>query len=112
MELYNFTLTLSGVRMDTEGLADALYTHGCDDALICYYGNSVYVEFDREAESLDKAIQTAIDNIEASGTGAIVESVDSALVSLSDIAQRSGLTRQAITLLKDGLRGIGDFPCH
>lgn len=40
MELYNFTLTLSGVRMDTEGLADALYTHGCDDALICYYGKA------------------------------------------------------------------------
>ncbi|EQA6227451.1 helix-turn-helix transcriptional regulator [Enterobacter ludwigii] len=111
MELYNFTLTLSGVRMDTEGLADALYTHGCGDALICCYGNSVYVEFDREAESLDQAIQTAIDNIEASGTGAIVKSVDSALVGLSDIAQRSGLTRQAITLLKDGLRGKGDFPC-
>ena len=67
MELYNFTLTLSGVRMDTEGLADALYTHGCDDALICYYGNSVYVEFDREAESLDQAIRTAIYNIETSG---------------------------------------------
>lgn len=111
MELYNFTLTLSGVQMETEGLADALYINGCDDALICYYGSSVYVEFDREAESLDQAIKSAIDNIETAGIGAVVESVDSALVGLSDIAQLSGLTRQAITLLKDGLRGKGDFPC-
>ena len=60
MELYNFTLTLSGVQMETEGLADALYTNGCDDGLICYYGSSVYIEFDREAESLDLAIKSAI----------------------------------------------------
>ncbi|MCV5707464.1 DNA-binding protein, partial [Escherichia coli] len=50
-------------------------------------------------------------DIATAGIGAVVESVDSALVGLSDIAQLSGLTRQAITLLKDGLRGKGDFPC-
>lgn len=111
MALYHFIVTLSGVQRETGGLADALYTNGCDDALICYYGSSVYVEFDREAESLDQAIKSAIDDIETAGTGAVVESVDSALVGLSDIAQLSGLTRQAITLLKDGLRGKGDFPC-
>ncbi|HHR5881505.1 TPA: helix-turn-helix transcriptional regulator [Providencia alcalifaciens] len=111
MELYNFTLTLSGVQMETEGLADALYSNGCDDALICYYGSSVYIEFDREAESLDLAIQSAINDIETAGIGAVVESVDSALVGLSDIAQLSGLTRQAVALLKDGSRGKGDFPC-
>ena len=72
-------------------VADALYSHGCDDALICYYGNSVYVEFDREAKSLDEAIESAILDIETAGIGAVVESVDSALVGLSDIAQLSGL---------------------
>lgn len=75
-------------------VADALYSHGCDDALICYYGNSVYVEFDREAKSLDEAIESAILDIETAGIGAVVESVDSALVGLSDIAQLSGLTRR------------------
>lgn len=111
MEHYNFTLTLSNVHADTEGLADALYAHGCDDALICYYGNAVYLEFDRKAASLDSAIESAIINIETAGTGAVVESVDSVLVGLSDIAGLSGLSRQAITLLKDGARGKGDFPC-
>lgn len=111
MALYNFTLTLSGVTYGTEGLEDALYESGCDDALICAYGSSVYVEFDREAESLDEAIESAIDNIESAGIGAVVKSVDSSLVGLSDIAELTGLTRQAIALFKDGARGKGDFPC-
>ena len=111
MALYNFTLTLSGVTYETEGLEDALYESGCGDAIVCAYGNSVYVEFDREAESLDAAIASAVDNIESAGIGAIVESVDSALVGLSDVAEMTGTSRQAITMLKDGLRGGGDFPC-
>ncbi|WP_333849092.1 helix-turn-helix transcriptional regulator [Leclercia sp.] len=111
MALYNFTLTLSGVTSETEGLEDALYKSGCDDALICAYGNSVYLIFDREADSLDAAISSAIDNIESAGIGAIVESVDSALVGLSDIAEMTNMSRQAIAMLKDGTRGSGDFPC-
>ncbi|HEJ7033281.1 TPA: DNA-binding protein [Serratia marcescens] len=111
MALYNFTLTLSGVTYETEGLEDALYESGCGDALICAYGNSVYVEFDREADSLDEAISSAVENIESAGIGAIVESIDSALVGLSDIAEITEMSRQAIAMLKDGTRGSGDFPC-
>lgn len=111
MALYNFTLTLSGVTHETEGLEDALYESGCDDALICAYGNSVYIEFDREAGSLDEAISSAVNNIESADIGAIVESVDSALVGLSDIAEMTHMSRQAIAMLKDGTRGSGDFPC-
>lgn len=111
MALYNFTLTLSGVTNEVEGLEDALYESGCADALLCAYGNSVYVEFDREADSLDEAIASAVQNIESAGIGARVESVDSALVGLSDIAEITKMSRQAIAMLKDGTRGSGDFPC-
>ncbi|WP_324701244.1 DNA-binding protein (plasmid) [Pantoea agglomerans] len=111
MALYNFTLTLSGVTYETEGLEDALFESGCDDALICAYGRSVYLEFDREADSLDDAIASAIDNVESAGIGATVTSVDSALVGLSDIAEITEMSRQAIAMLKDGTRGTGDFPC-
>ncbi|EGT5658692.1 DNA-binding protein [Citrobacter braakii] len=111
MALYNFTLTLSGVTNEVEGLEDALYESGCDDALLCTYGNSVYIEFDRDANSLDEAIASAVENIESAGIGAIVESVDSALVGLSDIAEITEMSRQAIAMLKDGTRGSGDFPC-
>jgi len=111
MPLYHFTLTLSGVTCETEGLEDTLYENGCDDALICTYGNSVYVEFDRESHSLDDAIASAVENIESAGIGAIVESIDSALVGLSDIAEMTKMSRQAIAMLKDGTRGNGNFPC-
>lgn len=110
MALYNFTLILSGVNADTPKLEDALYESGCSDALVCFYGKSVYLEFDREAESLDWAIESAINNIEIAGIGATVDAVDSALVGLSDIAELTHLSRQAIAMLKDGTRGSGDFP--
>lgn len=110
MALFTFTLTLSGVTADTEGLVDSLFTAGCGDALVCFYGKSVYLEFDREAGSFDIAIASAIADIESASIPMKVESVDHALVGLSDIAELTGLTRQAVALLKDGTRGNGGFP--
>ncbi|MGA5655197.1 DNA-binding protein [Rahnella contaminans] len=110
MAPFNFTLTLSGVTSDTEKLEDALFESGCDDALISFYGTSVYLEFDRESTSFAKALLTAIRDIESAGLNARVESVDSALVGLSDIAELTGLTRQSVALLKDGSRGSRNFP--
>lgn len=110
MSLHNFTLVLSGVNSETSGLEDALFTAGCNDALICFYGKSVYLEFDREAETLNDAVATAIRDTERAGINARVESVDSTLVGLSDIAGLTHLSRQSIALLKDGARGKGDFP--
>ncbi|WAT01629.1 helix-turn-helix transcriptional regulator [Rouxiella chamberiensis] len=110
MKCYNFTLTISGINLDTEGHEDALFEAGCDDAMLSYYGKALYLEFEREAVSLNDAIATAIRDIERAGIGARVESVDSTLVGLSDIAELSDLSRQAITMLKDGSRGRGDFP--
>ncbi|HFZ8994287.1 TPA: helix-turn-helix transcriptional regulator [Citrobacter freundii] len=111
MPLFNFTLTLSGVTSSTPGLEDTLHSAGCDDALTCFYGTAVYLEFDRERETLEQAILSAITDIESAATlNARVESVDSTLVGLSDIAELTGLSRQAISLLKDGARGAGQFP--
>ena len=111
MPLFNFTLTLSGVTSKTPDLEDALYTAHCDDALICFYGTAVYLEFDRESRSLEQAVLSAIHDIESCPTlNARVESVDSTLVGLSDIAELTGVSRQAIALLKDGARGTGSFP--
>ena len=54
MALYNFTLTLSGVTARTVGLEDALHAAGCADALVCFYGTAVYLEFDREETLLSR----------------------------------------------------------
>lgn len=110
MAIYNFTLTVSGINLDTKGHEDALFRAGCDDALLSYYGKAIYLEFERDAPSLKQAVGSAIHDIESAGIGARVESVDSTLVGLSDIAVMSDLSRQAITMLKDGARGKGDFP--
>ena len=99
MALYNFTLTLSGVTARTVGLEDALHAAGCADALVCFYGTAVYLEFDRERDSLEQAILSAIADIEsASALNARVESVDSALVGLSDIAEDLPLVAHATVL--------------
>lgn len=110
MALYNFALTLAGVSADTKGLEDVLSESGCDDALICFYGKSVYLEFDRERDSFCQAVFSAIRDIERAPLGATVLSVDANLVGLSDIAELSDMSRQAIAMLKDGTRGSGDFP--
>ncbi len=110
MTLYHFALTLGGVTADTAGLEDALYAAGCDDALICFYGKAVYLEFDRESDNFAHAICSAISDIESATISAKVISVDSSLVGLSDIAELTELSRQAIAMLKDGTRGPGGFP--
>ncbi|EPK7358888.1 DNA-binding protein [Kluyvera intermedia] len=111
MSLFNFTLTLSGVTRSTPHLEDALYKAHCDDALICFYGTAVYLDFDRESDTLEHAILSAIKDIESAPTlNARVESVDAVLVGLSDIAELTGVSRQAISLLKEGSRGAGQFP--
>lgn len=67
MNKYEFTLILQGSPELTEELADALYEAGCDDGSpgVC---NGVFaIDFHRESESLEAAIQTAIDNVKSVG---------------------------------------------
>lgn len=109
--LYHFTLILDGVDEKTPGLEDALFEAGCDDALINYKNGAVYLDFDREGEELERTIISAIRDIESANIGATIVSVaPEHLVSLSDIAERVSMTRQAVSLLIQGTRGSGDFP--
>jgi len=84
MALYSFILALSGVTNQTKGLEDALHESGCDDALLCVYGKSVCVEFDREANSLNEAIASAIKDIKSAGIGAIVKRDDLTFLVISN----------------------------
>ncbi|MGQ3890319.1 helix-turn-helix transcriptional regulator [Legionella sp. CNM-1927-20] len=108
---YQFTLILDGVDDTTPNLEDTLFEAGCDDALINYKNGTVYLDFDREGENLERAILSAIKDIESTHIGARIVSVaPEHLVTLSDIAQRLSMTRQAVSLIIQGLRGSGDFP--
>ena len=97
---YQFTLLLSDVNSQTIGLEDTLFKAGCDDALINFKNGTVYLDFDRTGESFESVVISAIQNVESASVNAKVVSVaPSHLVSESDIARRSNMTRQAIHLL-------------
>lgn len=107
---HNFLFVLSGVDEYTDGLEDALYRAGCDDALISYTNSIVCLDFDREAETLREAISSAINDVENSSVNARVSHIEGTFVTLSEIADRTNFTKQAISLFIKGKRGSGHFP--
>jgi len=60
-----FSLILTGDVSDQQ--ADELHDAGCDDGSILTRGETTMVQFDREAASLDKALTSAIRNVEQAG---------------------------------------------
>lgn len=110
-KVYQFTLVLDGVDDQTPHLEDSLFEAGCDDALINYKNGTVYLDFDREDKDLEHAIISAIKAVESMKIGAKIVSVaPEHLVSLSEIAERVSLSRQAVSLFVLGERGTKDFP--
>ncbi len=96
---YQFTLVLKNVDENTSHLEDSLYETGCDDALINFRNGTVYLDFDRKASSLEKAVISAIKSVESSSIGAIVANVaPEDLVTESDVAKRLHVKRQAVSL--------------
>ncbi len=69
---YTFTLILSGVRDLTDEVCDALYEAGCDDALPGMTDGVVFLDFSREASSIQDAVLSAISDVERAGVGARV----------------------------------------
>lgn len=108
MTTHEFTVIASGLDAQAPDYEDRFFEAGCDDATLSYQRGLIIAEFAREAPTMASAIVSAIDNVRAAGAN--VERVEpDYLVSLSDIADRSGLSRQAISLYARGERGA-DFP--
>ena len=102
---YQFTLVLNCVEEGTPRLEDSLYDAGCDDALINFRNGAVYLDFDREALSLEKAVISAIRDIESASIGAKVSHVaPEDLVTESDVAKRLEMKRQTVSLWIQGQR--------
>ena len=110
MPTFHFTLIVEGPDLQSPSLIDSLFDAGCGDAAAgCAHGVQ-YVDFDREAESFDDAILSAVDDIEKLDGVEVVRVADAGLASLADIAARVGRTRESIRLLVSGARGPGGFP--
>ncbi|NHN84507.1 hypothetical protein GOB93_07595 [Acetobacter musti] len=108
MKTYEFSIIASGLDETANDFESRFYDHGCDDATVSFQKGNIILDFAREGESLADAIESAISDVQKAG--ARVERVEpDPLVSLTDIAARSGLTRQAISNYATEKRGKG-FP--
>jgi|SRR4051794_4425912 len=108
MNMYEFCIIASGLDPQAEDFEARFYNSGCDDATISFQKGHIIVDFSREAASVVTAICSAVECVEKAG--ARVDRVEpDPLVSLSDIAARTGLTRAAITQYSKGQRSE-NFP--
>ena len=108
MKTFEFSIIASGLNPEAEDFADRFFNAGCDDATLSFQKGHIIVDFAREDDSIDAAISSAVECVQKAG--AQVERVEpDPLVSLSDIAARTGLTRAAISNYAKGDRAA-DFP--
>ncbi|MCV3243765.1 hypothetical protein [Mesorhizobium sp. ZC-5] len=108
MKTFEFSIVASGLDHEADDFEDRFFEAGCDDATIAFARGAIILQFARQAETLVDAVNSAVENVKAAG--ASVERVEpDYLVSLSEIAERAGLTRAAITQYAKGERGK-DFP--
>jgi hypothetical protein len=108
MANFEFVIVATGLDPESEDFEDRFFAAGCDDATIAFQRGAIVLDFAREAGSFEQAVEAAVRDVRKAG--ATVERIEpDTLVSLSDIARRSGLTRAAISLYTSGQRGEG-FP--
>ena len=110
MAVWDFTLIVEGRDIASEEVFDALWEAGCDDALIGQTNGVQYLDFDRDAETIEEAVASAVADTERVPGLQVVRFVDSDLVGMSEIAERCGRTRESVRLLVTGARGPGQFP--
>jgi len=109
MNEYEFSIVIRDADFSAPNLHDLLFENGCDDALICANNNTVYLQFTREANSAQEAILSALSNINDAGfKDLIIE--ESNAITISEIASKAELTRQAIHNYVKGHRGDRNFP--
>lgn len=108
MTTCEFSIIASGLDPEADDFESRFYEAGCDDATVAFRKGHVILDFAREAASSEGAIESAVSAVRRAG--ATVDRVEpDPLVSLSDIAARSGLSRAAITHFAAGERGA-NFP--
>lgn len=109
MAQFEFTLVIVDVDYNDDAFEDRFYEAGCDDALISVVKGSVVLDFTRDAKNFAHAVSSAIQNVRSTGARIVRIEPDS-YATMSDIAERAGVTRQSISQLIQGERGPGGFP--
>ena len=100
---------IHNIGREADDFEDRFFEAGCDDASISVVKGTVVLSFSRGAKNFLHALVSAIKDVRAAGV-MIVRVEPDTFVSMSDIAERIGMTRQAVSLLIQGERGPGGFP--
>jgi predicted DNA-binding transcriptional regulator AlpA len=108
MKTFEFSIIASGLDPEAEDFADRFFDAGCDDATVSFQKGHIIVDFAREADSVTEALVSAVACVKAAG--AKVDRVEPDwLVSLAEIASRTGMSRAAMTQYSKGQRAK-NFP--
>jgi predicted transcriptional regulator len=108
MKTHRLTIVASGLPVENHAYTERLFEAGCDDATVSLQKGRFVVEFEREATSFEKALESAIHDVRTAG--ATIKRIEpDHLVNASDIAARGGITRAAVSMYAGGKRGEG-FP--
>lgn len=109
MAEHTFKLFIAGLGLDDLDTVDRLYEAGLDDALVGWAHGAGLAEVDREAPTLLEAVLTAIRQVESVAGLRVTRVEDDQLVTLAEIAERTGRTREAARQWSEGITRQG-FP--
>lgn len=109
MSEQEFTLVISG-DLDDDSALDALFEAGCDDATFGSVDGVGFADFIREAPSFLEAVRGAIEQVESVPGLRVTRVEPDDLVTMSEIAERLGRSRESVRLWISGARGPGEFP--
>lgn len=109
VQTYSFTFVVDGLSMEDAEQVNAV-TQRCEGSTLAEIGGVTLAILEWVAESPDEALAGALDEIEEADPAIRVLRLDPDLVSVVDIAECSGRSRQSVRQLADGDRGPGDFP--
>lgn len=107
MKTYDFTFVVDA-DPHADDFEDRFIDAGCDDATFLLMRGAAALSFDRKADTYKDAVFSAFKQIKSAGAQVLRFEPDF-LVSATDIAERSGLTKAAIGLFEKGVRREG-FP--
>ena len=96
MKSHHFTLIVDSPDLESDAVLAALFEAGCDDALVGRSDGIQYLDFDRESESTVTAILSAIADVESVPGVEVIRLAGDGLVSMADIAVRTGRTRESV----------------
>lgn len=106
MKTYSFTFVVGDANPHDEEFENRFFDAGCDDATLVLMHGAVAVCFEREHKTYKDAVFSAYENVLSTGANLLRFEPDY-LVSASEIAMRSGLSKAAISLYEKGERGEG-----